>query len=123
MGSRGVYIGEPGQVVSEDVHCFGVCDCRVNCITKVVHEGVTPPAEAVLDVCVRQSLSMEKVACRDTDGMSRPAIEVFIAGLQLEDGHCCLSQKKCDLFRCDEEAHPFVLICCTKVNPKWLGRG
>ena len=65
-----------------------MCGCRENCITKVVQEGVTPPAEAVLDVCVRQSLSMEKVACRDTDGMRRPAIKAVIIHLQLEHGMC-----------------------------------
>ena len=62
--------------------------CRVNSVTKVVHKGGTLPAEAVLNISVRQSLSMEKVVCRDMDEMSRLKNEVFIVWLQLEYGLC-----------------------------------
>ena len=49
---------------------LSVCGCHVNIVTNVVREGGTTPADAVLNVSVKQSLSIEKVAYRDTDGMS-----------------------------------------------------
>ena len=76
---------------------LGVFGCHVKIITKVVREGGTTLAEEILNGSVRQSLSIEKVACRDTDGMSRLVIKAIIVRIQLEYCLCGCNYQVLDL--------------------------
>ena len=65
-----------------------MCRCHVNIVTNVAREGGTRPAEAILNVSVRQYLSIYKVVCCDPDGMSQLVIEAIIVRIELEYGLC-----------------------------------
>ena len=64
-----VVLGEDGEIVLRDMEGLGVCGCRVHGVAQVAKERITLPTQPHLDVCIRETLTVEEICSRDSDGV------------------------------------------------------
>ena len=72
---------------------------------------------------VRETLTMQEVACRDANGVRREAFEGAVTRLELEDRHGGSLEEDGNLIVCDEAPGSSVLSQIAEVNPQGLIRG
>ena len=70
------------------MQCLGVCGGSVQSVPEVGEEGIAPPPKSCLDVRIREALSMEKVASRDTNRVRCPTLNGLVVGLELKNYPC-----------------------------------
>ena len=68
-----------------DVDGLGVRVSTVNGVAEVHEEGRALPAQAGLDVRVREICAVEEVCGRDSNGVGRPELEAWVILFDVED--------------------------------------